>query len=252
MFWLWWSKGRDPRLQPIAAQYNPPDGLSPSEVGTLIDNSVDMRDITAAIVDLAVRGFITIEEKDKSSMMGLVHDKEYIFHLKRTSEEWTALKPHEQELLKGLFVEGAGKDQTVSLSDLHNRFYKYIPAIKNYVFDALVEHGYYRRRPDSVRGAYLAGGVVVGFLSIWGGIPLAKMLGMAPFPFAIAGMLTAAVICIFGWFMPARTISGARTLENVLGFEDFLAHVRIGPVQPNGKNSGDVREILAVCDGAGR
>jgi len=29
-----------------------------------------MRDITAAIVDLAVRGFITIEEKDTSSMMG--------------------------------------------------------------------------------------------------------------------------------------------------------------------------------------
>src|SRR5262250_3075966 len=71
MFWLWWTRGRDPRLRPIAAQYQPPDQLTPSEVGTLIDNSVDMRDITAAIVDLAVRGYITIEERSESRMMGL-------------------------------------------------------------------------------------------------------------------------------------------------------------------------------------
>jgi uncharacterized membrane protein len=33
------------------------------------------------------------------------------------------------------------------------------------------------------------------------------------------------VICIFGWFMPARTTEGTRALESVLGFEDFLDHV---------------------------
>jgi uncharacterized membrane protein YgcG len=225
MFWLWWTRGRDPRLRPIAPQYNPPDDLTPSEVGTLIDNSVDMRDITAAIVDLAVRGFISIEEKDKTSMMGLVHDKDYVFHLKKASEEWTSLKPHEHELLSGLFSGGGPAGQTVSLADLHNQFYRYIPAIKNHVFDSLVEHGYYRRRPDSVRTAYIAGGIVVGFLTIWAAVPLSSMLGMAPAPFFLAGLLTAAVICIFGWFMPARTIAGARTLEGVLGFEDFLAHV---------------------------
>ncbi|HWZ99241.1 MAG TPA: DUF2207 domain-containing protein [Candidatus Dormibacteraeota bacterium] len=225
MFWLWWTRGRDPRLRPIAAQYNPPDELTPSEVGTLIDNSVDMRDITAAIVDLAVRGFISIEEKDKSSMMGLVHEKDYVFHLKKSSDEWASLKPHEYELLTGIFSGGGAAGQSVSLSDLHNQFYQHIPAIKNHVFDSLVSHGYYRRRPDSVRTAYVAGGIVVGFLSVWGSMPLATMLGMAPFPFILAGLLTAAVIIGFGWFMPARTIAGARTLEGVLGFEDFLAHV---------------------------
>ena len=57
MFWLWYSKGRDPAPPPHRRQYEPPDQLTPSEVGTLVDNSADMRDITAAIVDLAVRGF---------------------------------------------------------------------------------------------------------------------------------------------------------------------------------------------------
>jgi len=225
MFWLWWTRGRDPRLRPIAAQYEPPDKLTPSEVGTLIDNSVDMRDITAAIVDLAVRGFITIEEKDASSMMGLIHNKDYVFHLKKSAAEWTTLKAHEQELLSGLFSGGAAAGETVSLSDLHNQFYRYLPSIKNRIFESLVGNGYYRRRPDSVRATYIAGGVVVGFLSIWGAMPLATMLGMAPLPFIMAGILTAAIICVFGWFMPARTIAGSHTLESVLGFEDFLAHV---------------------------
>ena len=65
----------------------------------------------------------------------------------------------------------------------------------------------------------------MGFLGIWGAMPVAAFLGMAPFPFILAGILTGAIICVFGWFMPARTATGARTLEGVLGFEDFLAHV---------------------------
>ena len=33
MFWLWWTRGRDPRRQPIAVQYEPPDRLTPAEAG---------------------------------------------------------------------------------------------------------------------------------------------------------------------------------------------------------------------------
>jgi hypothetical protein len=223
MFWLWWKTGRDPRLRPIAAQYEPPDQLTPGEVGTLTDNSVDMRDITASIVDLAVRGYLVIEEKTKEHMMGLWSDKEYIFHLKKPASEWGNLRAHEQALLAGIFSDGDTTD--VPLSDLHNRFYKNVAGIKNGIFASLVSHGYYRRRPDSVRSSYMGGAVVVGILSIWGGQLVAKNLGMAPVAFIAAGLITAAIVAAFGWFMPARTISGTRTLEAVLGFEDFLAHV---------------------------
>jgi uncharacterized membrane protein YgcG len=143
--------------------------------------------------------------------------------LKKPVAEWTSLKPHEQELLSGLFSDGAAND--VTLEELHNTFYKNIPGIKSELFDALVSDGYYRRRPDSVRSTYIGAGVVVGFLSIWGGAVVARDLGMAPFSFILAGILTAAIIVAFGWFMPARTVTGARTLEGILGFEDFLAHV---------------------------
>ena len=224
MFYLWWTRGRDPRLRPISAQYEPPDQLTPGEAGTLVDNSADMRDITSSIVDLAVRGYLVIEEHQKDRMLGLVHDKDYNFVLKKGRSEWAQLKPHEQVLLNGFFSSGTVGD-TVSMSSLENHFYKNLPDIKSRIFESLVTHGYYRRRPDSVRATYIGAGVVVGVISIWGGVAIASSMGMAPLTFIIAGVLTAGVICAFGWFMPAHTEQGARALEGVLGFEDFLNHV---------------------------
>jgi uncharacterized membrane protein YgcG len=224
MFYVWWTRGRDPRLRPIAAQYEPPDQLTPGEAGTLVDESADMRDITASIVDLAVRGYIVIEEHTKDRMMGLVHDKDYSFIVHQDRSGWAKLKPHEQVLLSGLFSAGT-VGETVSMSSLENHFYTSLPGIKNRIFESLITHGYYKRRPDSVRSAYIGMGVVVGVIVVWGGLWLASQLGMAPPAFVIGGILTGAIICGFGWFMPAHTEQGTRALEGVLGFEDFLVHV---------------------------
>ena len=224
MFWRWWGVGRDPRLRPIAAQYEPPGQLSPSECGTLVDNAANMRDITAAIVDLAVRGYLVIEEHSQEHMMGLWKDKDYVFALKKDRSSWTDLKPHERALLEGIFDSGV-VDERVSMSSLHNVFYRSLPVIKNRIFASLLELGYYRRRPDSVRATYVGLGLLVGFASIIFGSAVGANLGMAPAPFIFAGILSAAIIISFGWFMPARTVAGARALEGVLGFEDFLAHV---------------------------
>ncbi len=224
MFWEWWKNGRDPRLRPIAALYEPPDQLTPGEIGTLLDDSADMRDITATIVDLAVRGFLVIEEHSKEHMMGLWKDKDYSFILRKARSEWAALKDHEQTLLGGIFSAGT-VGETVSMGSLQNRFYANLPELKNNLFDSLVTHGYYRRRPDSTRQAWLGGGLVLGFLIALGGPTLGNAWGMAPFTFILTGILTGLVVCGFGWFMPARTEKGTRALEGTLGFEDFLNHV---------------------------
>src|SRR6185295_7047676 len=52
MYWLWYQRGRDPEVGSVAVQYEPPNGLSPGEAGALVDDSADMRDITASIVHL--------------------------------------------------------------------------------------------------------------------------------------------------------------------------------------------------------
>lgn len=224
MFYLWWTRGRDPRLRPIAPQYEPPNQLTPGEVGTLVDNSADMRDITASIVDLAVRGYLVIEEVQKERMLGLMHEKDYNFILQKDRSQWGALKAHEQALLDGFFTAGTA-GETISMDSLQNRFYKTLPVMRSGIFDSLVSQGFYRRRPDSVRSTYIGGGVVVGVLMIWVGARAASAMGIAPAPFIIGGIVSALVICGFGWFMPAHTEQGTRALENVLGFEDFLNHV---------------------------
>jgi uncharacterized membrane protein YgcG len=222
MFYAWWTRGRDPRLRPIATQYEPPDQLTPGETGTLVDESADMRDITASIVDLAVRGYIVIEEHTTERMMGLFKDKDYSFTVRKDRAEWAKLRPHEQELMNGLFGTALN---TVSMHALENQFYKYLPGIKNRIFESLVTHGYYKRRPDTVRSSYIAMGFIAGLLIVFGGVWLTQQLGQQPTAFIIAGILSGLIICAFGWFMPAHTEQGTRALEGVLGFEDFLVHV---------------------------
>jgi uncharacterized membrane protein YgcG len=223
MFWLWYTRGRDPRVGPIAVQYAPPDGMTPAEAGALVDDKAGMRDITATIVDLAVRGYLVIEEKEKSQMMGLISNKEYVFHLKKGSKEWPGLKPHEVVVLAGVFGNGLQPD--VELSALQNRFYTNLPAIKNTIFGSLMKQGYFLHRPDYVRNAYVVGGVAVGVLMFFIGTMLSQMLGMAPPAFIVAALVSAVIIIGFGRVMPARTVEGAKALAGVLGFEDFLTHV---------------------------
>jgi uncharacterized membrane protein len=223
MFWLWYTRGRDPRLRPVSVQYAPPEGLTPAEVGTLVDNSADMRDITATLVDLAVRGYILIEEKEESHLLGLLSNKEYVFHLREPSPARGDLKPHEREILDGIFTFGKGKK--VKLSDLENEFYKKLPGIRTSIYDALLSRRYYGRRPDTVKKFYVVGGLVAGFLLVWGGVLVGEKLGIAAAPWVVAGLASGVLICGFGWFMPARTIQGTRALEGTLGFEEFLGRV---------------------------
>jgi hypothetical protein len=224
MSYLWWTRGRDPRHRPITTQYEPPDQLTPGEAGTLVDNSANMRDITATLVDLAVRGYILIEEIQKEQLLGLMHHKDYKFMVQKDRSEWSKLKPHEQVLLNGLFDNGT-VGESVTMTELENHFYQNLPSIRSRIFEALLARGYYTHRPDSVRAAYIGAGFVIGVLGILAGSWLGVGLGMAPLTFILAGVLTGGIICAFGWFMPAHTQGGMRALEDVLGFEDFLVHV---------------------------
>jgi uncharacterized membrane protein YgcG len=223
MFWFWYMKGRDPRRNAIAVQYEPPDGMTPGEVGTLVDNSAAMRDITATLVDLAVRGFITIEETQTSHALGLVHGKEYTFHLKKKASEWTGLQQHELLLLSALFTDGSV--DTVTLHDLQNHFYKNIPGIRDSLFDELLKRGYYLHRPDYVRGGWIGGAWVVAILFVLIGLGSSFAMRAAPTALIASAVLTLLIIGIFGWHMPGHTAKGMTALENTLGFEDFLQHV---------------------------
>jgi hypothetical protein len=219
---LWRRRGRDPEELPVQVRYEPPEGLSPAEVGTLVDERPDMRDLTAAIVDLAVRGYLRIEEREEKRLLGLFTDREYVFHRVKDRSTWLELTPHERRLLDGLF-EGDARE--TKLADLKNEFYRNLPAIKDAVYDHLVKLGLYASRPDKVRARWLAGAGVLAALQVPVAAILPVKFGIVPLPFILGGLASAAIVAFFGWHMPARTVKGARLAEQVKGFGEFLRRV---------------------------
>jgi uncharacterized membrane protein YgcG len=219
-FLSWRRRGRDPRRRPIAVQYEPPAGISPAEAGTLLDNSADMRDITSTLVDLAVRGDLRIEERQNPKLFGLFGGgTEFTFHRLKGPGD---LLSHESRVFTGIFASHGDK---VDLSDLKDEFYTQLPLIRDAIYDRLKEQGYYRNRPDKVKQTWTGIAIGLGILIGVGGSFISSLFQLTPVSFIIAGIVVGIFMLVFAQIMPARTEAGARALEHVLGFEEFLRRV---------------------------
>ena len=221
MFILWWYAGRDPDPgMSVAPMYEPPTGISPAEAGTLLDDRIHPRDITSTIVDLAVRGFIKIEETDDEGL--LFHHKDYIFHLLQKRQDWNDLAPHERVMMENIFTDDVPDTR---LSSLKNRFYTAVPVVRTDIMSALKQKGIYTLDPESAN-AYSFGAafcIVIPFAII-------QYFGWADFfssvPMLILSILISALIWwLFARVMTAKTVKGARTHIAVLGFQEFMNRV---------------------------
>jgi uncharacterized membrane protein YgcG len=220
MFTMWWYKGRDPDPgMSVAPMYEAPKDMSPAEVGSLVDDSVDPRDITSTIVDLAVRGFIHIEEKQEKVLF--FKSTDYTFKLLKQRDQWTGLRAHESAMLSNMF---SGSD-LIHLSDLKNRFYLALPGVKKNILSELKQKGMYSVDPDSAN-AYR----VLAVLLIAAPFIVLQVTGMAQFflaPGVAIFSIIAALIIVFliGRLMTAKTLRGVRTLVQIQGFREFMNRV---------------------------
>lgn len=219
MWKIWAARGRDPQRRAITPRYEPPDGLGPAEAGTLIDNRPDLRDLTASLVDLAVRGYLRIHEEAPEGLGKLFGRERYAFERLRPSDD--ALRPHERALLADLFEKG----DHVSTKDLEHSFYARLPGLKGAILDQLKALGHYDHRPDKVLHFWSG----LGAMATVGGAVLlagaAANWGMHPTVGGTAGALTGLPVLLFGLLMPARTVRGTRALEETKGFQEFLDRV---------------------------
>jgi uncharacterized membrane protein YgcG len=221
MFVTWWYKGRDPDPgRSIAPMYEPPPGMSPAEAGALVDDSVHPRDITSTIVDLAVRGYIKIEETVDTTLL-IFHSKDYIFHLLKPVTEWQTLAPHERVMLENIFDGG----QLTRLSSLKNRFYTAIPVIKQDIKAALKNKGMYLLDPDSAIGYSVGAAVLIALPFI-----AAPFLGYTAMFNSILLLFVCGAISLLIWWLFARqlsakTVQGGRTRIAILGFQEFMNRV---------------------------
>ena len=221
MFVFWWSKGREPKADiSVAPMYEPPKDMTPAEVGTLIQDSVHPRDITSTLVDLAVRGYLKIEETE-SKILVFSH-RDYTFHSLKPESEWDALEAHERVMLNHMFSDGATQ---IRLSELRNQFYVAIPTIKEDILAELKSKGMYTVDPDSAH-AYVVAGVVVTaapFVIVqllgWGNILDSVGLLIA------SGIIALIIVILFARIMTAKSLTGVRTKVEILGFQEFINRV---------------------------
>jgi len=189
---LYFKYGRDPKVGiPVTAWYDPPQDksgrkLTPAETGTLIDEFVDDKEISATIVSLAIKGYLKIEKKGKH--FGFYKKKDFAN---------AKLQSHEKLILNRLFELG---DYTTT-KDLKNSFYLTADKFKKNLYQKMVELNFFPKNPDKVRKTYYALGVLA---LITGNIVLAVLL------------------FVLGRAMPAKTLFGAQQKNVAQGIKNFL------------------------------
>ena len=196
---------------PVPVEFLPPDGIRPGQVGTLIDERANPLDVTATMVDLAVRGYLTIEEIPKEGLFGKPD-----WRMVRRKPDDDQLSAYERSLLDGLFERGT----EVKLSELKAKFAPRMKKVQDALYADAVRRRWFAGRPDKVREKWAGIGWIVLIGSCVAVFWLAKNTHLALIGVPLVGT---GLLFIFGArFMPRRTPKGTAMVRRVMGFRRFV------------------------------
>ena len=226
MFLLWLKEGKDPRKGTIAPRFEPPRGIHPGEAGVLIDDRADLRDISAMVIGLAVKGYLAIKEladdeegvTDKiKNFFGRSAPLDYEFIKKKEAD--ADLSKVEKTLFEAIFDSAHPEVRT--LSSMENEFYKVLPQIKSSLYAGLIKKGYYPHNPERTRRSYAGIGMLGLFLGVAIGIWASSLYtGVAV---ALCGLI---VLC-FSPIMPRKTRRGVLVLQDILGLSEYIGRAEV-------------------------
>lgn len=225
---LYWTRGRDARAAgsdsgggaPVQnGHFTPPDGVRPGQIGTLVDEQADVVDVTATIVDLAVRGYLRIDEQPRQT-----YDAPDWMLVKAQNAPVDALLPYERALHDAIFE---GRD-AVLLSQLSGTFATHLGKVRDALYADVVRQGWFARRPDSERTKWTTIGVVLIGVGLAATVTLAwfTTYGLLGLSVVIAG----GALAVGGQYMPAKTAKGSTALAQTLGFRQYLFSGDLGDV----------------------
>lgn len=212
---------------PVAVQFAPPKGIRPGLVGTIIDEEANTIDVSATVVDLAVRGFLTIEEVESG---GLFKRADWQLTKLVAPSQAEPLLPYEETLLAGIFASS----NPVLLSDLKNKFHTTLTTAQSQMYQEVTRMGWFRRSPEKVRRGWTTLGMVVmgaGLASGWflglqsaqsdqvGGVSFGIPSGIV---LALGLLVAGGIIYLLGNRMAAKTAVGSAVLAQSLGFKQYL------------------------------
>ncbi|MDF5751731.1 DUF2207 domain-containing protein [Spongiactinospora sp. TRM90649] len=228
---LYWTRGRDARvvghesgaLNPMRdGHFTPPDGVRPGQIGTLLDEQADVIDVTATIVDLAVRGYVRIDEQPRQT-----YDAPDWTLVKLPDAPVSALLPYERALYDAIFADR----DSVLLSELRGSFAKDLGRVRDALYTDVVRQGWFARRPDGVRTRWT---LVGGALTVAGVLATVALAWFSAYGLlGLAVIIAGAALAVGGQYMPAKTAKGAAALAHTLGFREYLAEGDLDQVPPD-------------------
>jgi hypothetical protein len=205
--------------------------VRPGHVGTVADERVDPIDVTATLVDLAIRGHLVIIELPRESEFARTDWK-----LTRVGGR-DELRPFEQQLLDGIAAPGS----SVRVSELASRVQESIGGVQNALYDEMVSNGWFERRPDDTRNRWTQLALAALIISV------VVMAVLAAFTiFGLVGLALIAVslgLVFVAQEMPARTAKGAALLGGLGALRsDLMSHPT--NQMPPGSELREISEVL--------
>ena len=202
MLCVWYVFGRDPRSgRPIIPQYEPPAGVPPALMAGLIDEDITPRAASAMILDIARRGFITIEFVGKDGK----DPDQIVIHRVSPAPKNDTLSSPEQILLDAIL---RGEDQADLRRPASASSAEQYQHMRSVLIKDMVARGWFTKSPVIVRGVWLFIAGAIGFISFHG--------------LNILYILLAIVVGIIGWNMPRITRAALETHDHILGLKLFL------------------------------
>jgi len=206
-----WSRfGKDPDEGVIVTRYKPPDGFSPASLRYIHQMYYDDKVLTAAIVNLAVKGYLRIDvDPGSDGFLGIGKTADgYLLVRTDPDRDRAPLAHGERELYEGLFRDG----NTV---ELKNENHELLGAAKSDHRRSLTSD--YKHRYFETNGALNIPAlliVIVAAIAALGAGPSISVVAV------VAVMIVTTVF--FAIVMKAPTLRGRKLLDEMLGFKDYL------------------------------
>lgn len=214
------------------AEFNPLHGIRPGHVGTLVDERVDPIDVTATLLDLAIRGHLLITEEPR----GQFAHREWTFTRRPGSGE--ALRPFEATLLDAV---APADGQPVRASELPDRVAGVVGTVQGQLYDEMVSEGWYQRRPDDTRNAWGR----IGWFALAAAV-LATVLLVAFTAFGLLGLVLIALalgLLVVSQELPSRTAKGASLLAGLQVLRTELLSYPTDQM-PKGREYEELSQVL--------
>ncbi|MGW5054235.1 DUF2207 family protein [Actinokineospora sp. NPDC004072] len=190
-----------------------PDGILPGQAGTVVDERVDPRDLTATVVDLAVRNYLWITEAGPD------------WQIVRRNAPDDALTAYERAVYTALLPEGT---DAVTVSALRSAPPRLAEA-QSAVYADAVSRNWLSHKPGGLGKVGITG---VAVAAVGAALTTALALSGGPALLGVAVVIGGIGLVLGARLLPARTKRGGLLLQQIRGLHGYLRAARPDQVPP--------------------